>query len=66
MAVTDPVIRYSKAKMEQTLKMAAHHVLGDGVSGVIMSEIRQRRVPTQRAAPAVSFDAPGEPAAIAG
>ncbi len=65
-AVTDPVIRYSKAKMEQTLKMAAHHVLGDGVSGVIMSEIRQRRVPTQRAAPAVSFDAPGEPAAIAG
>lgn len=46
-AVTDPVIRYSKLKMEQTLKIAALHVLGEGVSGVIISEIRQRRVPNR-------------------
>lgn len=45
-AVTDPVLRFSKAKMEQTLKVGAHHVLGDGVSGVIISDIKQRRVPT--------------------
>lgn len=44
-AVTDPVIRYSKVKMEQTLKVAALHVLGDGVSGVVISDIKQRRVP---------------------
>ena len=53
-AVTDPVIRYSKAKMEQTLKIAAIHVLGAGVSGVIISEVRQRRVPNQRPQPANS------------
>lgn len=46
-AVTDPVIRFSKLKMEQTLKIAAVHVLGAGVSGVIISEIRQRRVPNR-------------------
>lgn len=46
-AVTDPVIRYSKVKMEQTLKIAALHVLGEGVSGVIISEVRQRRVPNR-------------------
>jgi hypothetical protein len=44
-AVTDPVIRFSKAKMEQTLKVGAHHILGDGVSGVIISDIKQRRIP---------------------
>lgn len=48
-AVTDPVIRFSKLKMEQTLKIAAIHVLGSGVSGVIISEIRQRRVPARQA-----------------
>lgn len=47
-AVTDPVIRFSKQKMEQTLKIAAVHVLGPGVSGVLISEVRQRRVGTQR------------------
>jgi len=46
-AITDPVIRYSKLKMEQTLKIAALHVLGEGVSGVIISEVRQRRVPNR-------------------
>lgn len=56
-AVTDPVIRYSKVKMEQTLKIAAHYVLGDGVSGVIMTDIRQRRVAVQRTQPA-NRDAP--------
>ena len=55
-AVTDPVIRYSKAKMEQTLKIAAHHVLGDGVSGVILSDVRQRRVSTHRAARPANTD----------
>lgn len=55
-AVTDPVIRYSKAKMEQTLKIAALHVLGEGVSGVILSEIRQRRVSTNRAARPANTD----------
>ncbi|MEQ8813683.1 MAG: hypothetical protein RLO51_28750 [Thalassobaculum sp.] len=64
-AVTDPVIRYSKAKMEQTLKIAAHYVLGDGVSGVIMSEVRQRRIPVQRPAPAVALDVP-DATAVAG
>lgn len=47
LAVSDPVIRFSKVKMEQTLRVAARHVLGDGVSGVTMSEIRQRRVPIE-------------------
>jgi hypothetical protein len=47
-AVTDPVIRFSKVKMEQTLKVAAHHVLGDGVSGVVISDIKQRRVPLEQ------------------
>lgn len=47
-AVTDPVIRFSKAKMEQTLKVAALHVLGDGVSGVVISDIKQRRVPIEQ------------------
>ena len=46
-AVTDPVIRFSKARMEQTLKVAAHHVLGEGVSGVVISDIKQRRVPLE-------------------
>jgi len=40
-------------KMELTLGVAARHTLGEGVSHVIMSEIRQRRVPLDRA-PAVS------------
>lgn len=62
-AVTDPVVRYSKAKMEQTLRIAAHHVLGDGVSGVIMSEVRQRRVPVQRSVVSADLDAPGPTAA---
>jgi len=44
-AVSDPVIRFSKQKMEQTLRIAALHVLGEGVSAVIISEVRQRRVP---------------------
>lgn len=48
-AVTDPVIRFSKLKIEQTLRIAALHVLGDGVSGVIISEVRQRRVPSRHA-----------------
>ncbi|EDP61427.1 hypothetical protein BAL199_20235 [alpha proteobacterium BAL199] len=47
-AVTDPVIRFSRLKIEQTLKSSAYHVLGDGVSGVIISELRQRRVPAAR------------------
>lgn len=64
-AVTDPVVRYSKAKMEQTLQIAAHHVLGDGVSGVIMSEVRQRRVPVQRAAPSAAINLP-EPTVATG
>lgn len=64
-AVTDPVIRYSKVKMEHTLKIAAHYVLGDGVSGVIMSEIRQRRIPTQRPASTPALDIP-EATAVAG
>lgn len=63
-AVTDPVIRYSKAKMEQTMRIAALHVLGEGVSGVLLSEVRQRRVPTQRPAKAVNLDAPPEAAAV--
>ena len=46
-AITDPVIRFSKAKMEQTLKVAALHVLGQGVSGVVISDIKQRRVPIE-------------------
>lgn len=44
-AITDPDIRFSRAKMEQTLKVAVHHVLGDGVAGVQIAEIRQRRLP---------------------
>ncbi|SDF56647.1 hypothetical protein SAMN05660686_01692 [Thalassobaculum litoreum DSM 18839] len=44
-AVTDPVIRFSKQKMEQTLKMAAVGVLGQGVAFLDMSEVRQRRLP---------------------
>lgn len=44
-AVTDPVIRFSKQKMEQTLKVAAVSVLGAGVSYIEMSEVRQRRLP---------------------
>jgi len=64
-AVTDPVIRYSKVKMEQTLRIAAHYVLGDGVSGVIMTEVKQRRVPVQRPAAPAKFDIQ-EPAAVAG
>lgn len=47
-AVTDPVIRFSRLKIEQTLKASAYHVLGDGVSGVLISELRQRRVPVAR------------------
>jgi hypothetical protein len=34
--------------MEQTLKIAALHVLGEGVSGVIISEVRQRRIPVRQ------------------
>lgn len=63
-AVTDPVVRYSKAKMEQTLRIAAHHVLGDGVSGVIMSEVRQRRIPVPRPAQPANIEMP-EPTAAA-
>ena len=44
-AVTDPVIRFSKQKMEQTLKSAAVSVLGQGVAFLEMSEVRQRRLP---------------------
>lgn len=44
-AVTDPVIRFSKQKMEQTLKIAAIGVLGQGVAFLDMSEVRQRRLP---------------------
>lgn len=44
-AVTDPVIRFSKQKMEQTLKLAAVGVLGQGVAFLDMSEVRQRRLP---------------------
>ena len=44
-AVTDPVIRFSKQKMEQTLKSAAVGVLGQGVAFIDMSEVRQRRLP---------------------
>lgn len=55
-AVTDPVIRFSKAKMEQTLKVAAIHVLGPGVSGVIISEVRQRRVASRTAPQAANTD----------
>lgn len=62
-AVTDPVVRYSKAKMEQTLKIAALHVLGEGVSGVIMSEVRQRRVPVPRQVQPANLDVPGASAA---
>ena len=55
-AVADPVIRFSKAKIEQTLKSSAYHVLGDGLSGVIVSELRQRRVPAPRPAPPATPD----------
>lgn len=44
-AVTDPVIRFSKQKMEQTLKVAAVSVLGEGVAYIDMSDVRQRRLP---------------------
>ena len=47
-AVSDPVIRFSKLKIEQTLRMAALHVLGEGVSAVVISEVRQRRVPNTK------------------
>lgn len=56
-AVSDPVIRFSKAKIEQTLKSSAYHVLGEGLSGVIVSELRQRRVPVPRPAPAAKSEA---------
>lgn len=59
--VTDPVIRFSKAKMEQTLKVGAHHVLGDGVSGVIISDIKQRRVPTAPPEPAQPANSDKQP-----
>lgn len=62
-AVTDPVIRFSKAKMEHTLKVAAIHVLGPGVSNVVMSEVRQRRVPIVR--PSLPADADDTPATLA-
>jgi hypothetical protein len=48
-AVSDPVIRYSKQKMEKTLKVAAMSVLGEGVSHVEMTDVRQRRLPPQQA-----------------
>lgn len=60
-AVTDPVIRFSKQKMEQTLKTAASSVLGPGVSYIEMSEVRQRRLPAHPPAPVVVSD---EPAAV--
>ncbi len=64
-AVSDPVIRFSKQKMEQMLRMAALHVLGEGVSAVIISEVRQRRVPTQKkpVAAAANSDIAETPAA---
>lgn len=46
-AVSDPVIRFSKQKMEQTLKVAAISVLGPGVAFVDMSDVRQRRMPVR-------------------
>ena len=51
-AVTDPSIRFSKQKIEQTLKVAALHVLGKGVNGALISDIRQRRVYLPPPAPA--------------
>jgi len=59
-AVSDPVIRFSKLKMEQTMKVAAHHVLGDGVSAVMLSDIRQRRVHAQRAEPTADHQIDGD------
>ena len=50
-AVTDPVIRFSKQKMEQTLKVAAVHVLGDGVAFMEITDMRHRRVPAERPKP---------------
>lgn len=44
-AVSDPVIRFSKQKMEQTLRSAAVSVLGAGVGFIEMSDVRQRRLP---------------------
>jgi hypothetical protein len=44
-AVSDPVIRFSKQKMEQTMKTAAVSVLGPGVAFLEMSNVRQRRLP---------------------
>lgn len=44
-AVSDPVIRFSKQKMEQTLKVAAVSILGEGVAFIDMSDVRQRRMP---------------------
>ena len=59
-AVTDPVIRFSKAKMEQTLKVAAHHILGDGLSDVLISEVRQRRLMPEEIKRPPANDAPDE------
>lgn len=59
-AVTDPVIRFSKAKIEQTLKVAAHHVLGDGLSEVLISEVRQRRLTPEELQPKPANDTPPE------
>jgi len=60
-AVTDPVIRFSKAKIEQTLKVAAHHILGDGLSGVVISEVRQRRLMPEEIKRPPANDTPDDP-----
>ncbi len=57
-AVTDPVIRFSKQKMEQTLKMAAVSVLGQGIAFLDMTDVRQRRLPPRP--PSVDATSKGE------
>jgi|GEM_PF-745082 len=60
-AVSDPVIRFSKQKMEQTLKVAAVSVLGQGVSYIEMNDVRQRRLPPRPPEAAPVIDTTNEP-----
>ena len=46
--ISDPEIRFSREKMEDTLTIVAQHRLGPGVKRVHMTSIRQRRMPVQQ------------------
>ena len=46
-AITDPVTRYSKAKIEETLKLAlGRHLSSSELASVTMHSLKQKRVPT--------------------